>query len=54
MENDLDIKKVKMNKQSMDSAGDVAGRKENGSMTKVLEKVTGDPSKKSQSHQGGR
>ena len=45
MENQLEIEKE--NKPSSDKAEDVAGRKEKGSVTGLLQKMTGDPGKKS-------
>lgn len=44
MENELEEKKE--SKKSLDSAEDVAGRKEEGTRTKTLEKLTGNPSEK--------
>lgn len=39
MENDLEINKA--NKPTLDSSEDVAGRKEKGTGTKIIEKLTG-------------
>lgn len=44
MENELEMRKE--NKQEVNSADEVAGRKEKGTMTGLLEKVTGDPGSK--------
>ena len=44
MENELEMRKE--NKQKLNSADEVAGRKEKGSMTGLLQKVTGDPASK--------
>ena len=43
MENELEMQKE--HKQSIDSADQVAGRKEKGTATGLLDKLTGDPHK---------
>lgn len=43
MENELEMQKG--HKEGADSAEEVAGRKDKGAMTGLLEKVTGDPKK---------
>lgn len=43
MENQLEMQKE--HKQQVDSADEVAGRKEKGTMTGLLDKLTGDPQK---------
>lgn len=43
MENELEMQKER--KGSLDSADQVAGRKEKGTMTGLMEKLTGDPKK---------
>jgi hypothetical protein len=44
MENELELDKA--NKPTLDSSEDVAGRKEKGTGTKILEKLTGDAKEK--------
>jgi hypothetical protein len=50
MENQLEINKA--NKPTLDSSEDVAGRKEKGTGTKILEKVTGKAENKGKDEDG--
>lgn len=50
MENALEINKA--NKPTLDSSEDVAGRKEKGTGTKVLEKLTGKADEKGEAAKG--